>query len=58
MSHLTRENNMNIKKIKEEIKSLEIYISKNTSKDLQGEELNKFEESEAWLSQLKNFLKD
>ena len=58
MSHLTRENNMNIKKIKEEIKSLEIYISKNTSKDLQGEELNKFEESEAWLLQLKNFLKD
>ena len=58
MSHLTREDSMNIKKIKEEIKSLEIYISKNTSKDLQGEELNKFEESEAWLLQLKNFLKD
>ena len=58
MSHLTRENNMNIKKIKEEIKSLEIYISKNVFKDLQGEELTKFEESEAWLSQLKNFLKD
>lgn len=49
---------MNIKKIKEEIKSLEIYISKNVFKDLQGEELTKFEESEAWLSQLKNFLKN
>ena len=37
---------MNIKKIKEEIKSLEIYISKNVFKDLQGEELTKLVEAE------------